>query len=390
MQASGHSNIGGNGPLLASSDKYVPELDGIRAIAVCLVVLAHYGLGFIVPGAFGVTLFFFLSGYLITTLLYAEFQSTSNISIPRFYLRRWLRLTPPLLVNITLAVMFCRFSRNAVGGNTVPSGTILAALFYYTNYYDLAWGLNPSVVIPFELFWSLAVEEHFYLIWPLLLARNIRHPRRLLLMLSTLCLVILLWRLIAHNHLGFSSAHTYMATDCRIDSILYGALLRVLLQTDLGPAAVSILRGKPCRVLGFAALLSTFIFRDENFRETYRYSIQGVALIPLFTAILTDSPASIHRRILASSPIVLLGRLSYSIYLFHFLARTPGEVYFGSAFHPGSVISGVIFTLLISYGLLIVVERPIARLRHRFRANNVIIVPPLSTAALTGKVPPRL
>jgi peptidoglycan/LPS O-acetylase OafA/YrhL len=181
-----------------------------------------------------------------------------------------------------------------------------------------------------------------------------------------------------------------MATDCRIDSILYGALLRVLFETDLGPAAVSILRGKPCRLLGFATLLSTFIFRDENFRETYRYSIQGLALMPLFTAILTDPQASLPRRILASPPIVLLGRLSYSIYLFHLLARTPGEVYFGSAYHPGTVISGVILTLLISYLLLIVVDKPIARLRHRYRTAGVAISPAITSASLSAEVPPRL
>src|ERR1700730_5690637 len=121
-----------------ASDKYIGELDGIRAIAVCFVVFAHYRLLPYVPGGFGVTLFFFLSGYLITTLFYSEYRSTLNISIPRFYLRRWLRLTPPLVIFVMLATLFCHFSRTAVGGDAVPTGTISAALLYYTNYYDLS------------------------------------------------------------------------------------------------------------------------------------------------------------------------------------------------------------------------------------------------------------
>src|SRR5579859_2353449 len=87
----------------AASEKYVGELDGIRAVAVSFVVFAHYRLIPHVPGGFGVTLFFFLSGYLITTLFYAEYQANKKISVGQFYLRRWLRLTPPLIISVAIA-----------------------------------------------------------------------------------------------------------------------------------------------------------------------------------------------------------------------------------------------------------------------------------------------
>ena len=102
-----------------SSNRYVKELDGLRAIAIGIVVCAHYGL-IPVPGGFGVTLFFFLSGYLITTLFFSEYQSTANIDIFRFYLRRWLRLTPPLIISVLIGVIFYRITRVAVGGTTCP------------------------------------------------------------------------------------------------------------------------------------------------------------------------------------------------------------------------------------------------------------------------------
>jgi peptidoglycan/LPS O-acetylase OafA/YrhL len=353
-----------------ASESYIRELDGIRAIAVCFVVFAHYHLVPYIPGGFGVTLFFFLSGYLITTLFYAEFQSTLNINISQFYLRRWLRLTPPLVIFVALATVFYRTSCHAVGGQPVPTGTVTAALLYYTNYYDLSWGMENYKVIPFGICWSLAIEEHFYLAWPWILRLNVRNPERLCLIVMALCVGVLIWRLAVRHILLLSTDYTYIATDCRIDSILYGALLRVLFETSWAPAVVRFLRAHMSRTLALVALLMMFIIRDRNFQETFRYTIQGVALMPLFTAVLCDDPKTLARRALSSPLMVLIGRLSYSIYLFHLLARTPGEVYFGSPYRVGAAISGLLLTSVAAYTLFICVERPIAGMRRRFRARG--------------------
>jgi peptidoglycan/LPS O-acetylase OafA/YrhL len=360
----------GIGLFPTASGKYIKELDGIRAIAVSIVVAAHYRLIPFVPGGFGVTLFFFLSGYLITTLFYSEYQSTGRISPSRFYVRRWLRLTPPLVLSVAVGVALYPITRAGVGGSPVPIATTMAALFYYTNYHDLYWGLDPVKVIPFGICWSLAIEEHFYLIWPWFIRRRVVNARRLCLFVAGLCVCVLIWRTVAHEILQVSTDYTYMATDCRIDSILYGALLRLLFETTWASAVVKLFRTRACRILALVALLMGFAVRDESFRETIRYSIQGAALMPIFTAILCDDPNTLARRVLASRPMVLIGRMSYSIYLFHLLARTPGEVYFGSPYNLGSVISGLLITLAIAYALLILVERPVARLRHRFRADQ--------------------
>jgi len=356
---------------------------------VCFVVFAHYRLVPYLPGAFGVTLFFFLSGYLITTLFFAEYESKLEINIPQFYLRRWLRLTPPLVIFVVLATVFYHISRTAVGGAPVPLGTTMAALLYYTNYYDLFWAMEPDKIIPFGICWSLAIEEHFYLAWPWILRRNIRHPQRLCLMVVTLCIAVLMWRLTARYILLLSSDYTYMATDCRIDSILFGALLRTSFQTSWASAVARLLRARMCRMLGLLGLLMTFLIRDDNFRETFRYTVQGIALMPLFAAVLCDDPKALVRRALSSSPIVFVGRLSYSIYLFHLLARTPGEVYFGSPYRVGSVISGLLLTWVAAYTLFIFIERPVAGLRRRFRARGgpaslVTTSDPLTEAVLVA------
>jgi peptidoglycan/LPS O-acetylase OafA/YrhL len=373
----------------AASEKYVRELDGIRAVAVSIVVLAHYSIVPHVPGGFGVTLFFFLSGYLITTLLCSEYNTNRTIDIPRFYLRRWLRLTPPLIISIVIGVTFYHETRVAVGGHPVPAGITMAALLYYTNYYDIYWSIADEKIIPFGICWSLAVEEHFYLFWPWLLRRHVSRPQRLSIIVMALCVAVLVWRIAARHVLLVSDDYTSMATDCRIDSILYGALLRLLLETPWAPAVMRLLRAPASRIVAILALVASLLIRDENFRDTFRFTIQGIALMPIFLAVLCDDPNSWPRRVLSSPPMVLIGRLSYSIYLFHLLARTPGEVYFGSPMRTGSMVSGLIITLVAAYTVYVLVERPIARLRHRFRANGHAARPAAAFSSLAvASLPP--
>ncbi len=124
------------------------------------------------PGGFGVTLFFFLSGYLITTLFYAEYTSTLKISIPRFYLRRWLRLTPTLLIFVYSCRCVPRHKPHRCRRRPVPPQQqsrryyIIATIMIYPG----EW--TPAKVIPFGICWSLAIEEHFYLAWPLILQQK--------------------------------------------------------------------------------------------------------------------------------------------------------------------------------------------------------------------------
>ena len=217
VKASSTDSDGGYIPV--ASDRYVKELDGIRAVAIGIVVCAHYQLIPLIPGGFGVTLFFFLSGYLITTLFYSEYRSSNNIDIFRFYARRWLRLTPPLVISVLIGIIFYRITRIGVAGTHVPIGTTMAALLYYTNYYDLAWAMEPSRVIPFGICWSLAVEEHFYLLWPLIVSKNIYAASRILAIIVGVCVIIAIWRIVAHYILLFSTDYTYMATD--VASIRY-------------------------------------------------------------------------------------------------------------------------------------------------------------------------
>ena len=146
---------------------YLPALDGLRAVAILLVVLSHLDLGRIVPGAFGVTLFFFISGYLITRQLLGGMARHGRLDFKGFYLRRCLRLMPQAVTYIVAAGLVY----SALGGRITAAGWA-AALLYGANGYDLVAHYGPTlpgVRHPFNILWSLAIEEQFYLLWPVAL-----------------------------------------------------------------------------------------------------------------------------------------------------------------------------------------------------------------------------
>jgi peptidoglycan/LPS O-acetylase OafA/YrhL len=287
--------------------KYVPAIDGLRALAIGAVVASHFGADGVIPGGFGVTLFFFISGYLITTLMIREYAENGTISISSFYARRLLRLAPALMAMI-LAVSFTFFVLfGFVNGSQASAG-----IFYYMNYYVL-WGGKADM--PLGPLWSLAVEEHYYLLFPAIFLWLWKYKERFVASVVAV-IAVLLWRtfLILMWHVG--QDRTYLATDTRIDSILYGAILAGMLNTSWTIVAKHF-ESWIALISASLMLLITFVYRNEVFRETARYSLQGMALLPLFYATLFSSRLALVRSILETGPFLWIGKLSYSLYLWH-------------------------------------------------------------------------
>jgi peptidoglycan/LPS O-acetylase OafA/YrhL len=292
----------------------IPSLDGVRALAVLLVFFAHSGLEHVVPGGLGVTTFFVLSGYLITTLMRREYQARDLIALRSFYLRRALRLMPPLLIIVAIAGGLS--SAKLIDGGFSTSG-LLAVLFYFGNYHIIA---NDFHGLPAGLgvVWSLAVEEHYYLLFPPLaiLLLRLQRPRFSALVLVTLCAAILAWRFWLYTH-DASDAYLSMATDTRADSILVGALMALWHNPVIDPViSVSPRRERTLIALCVGTLLATLLWRDEAFRLTARYTLQSLAIAPLIYLAVTRSKR-IPFRWLSSAPMVYLGSVSYTIYLAH-------------------------------------------------------------------------
>jgi peptidoglycan/LPS O-acetylase OafA/YrhL len=200
--------------------KVIPSLDGIRAISVMIVVLGHSGFDVFVPGGLGVTIFFFLSGYLITTLMLTERERTGEINIANFYTRRVLRLMPTLFISLLIAYTLAY--TNVLSGGITCAG-LAAQLLYFANYYGLFFDHGNTIPDGTGILWSLAVEEHFYIVYPLLLTLLLGSAlplRTIGALLGAVCLAVLAWRIYLVQSPDFISDRTYYASDTRIDSII--------------------------------------------------------------------------------------------------------------------------------------------------------------------------
>ena len=355
---------------------HIPSLDGIRAASFALVFAGHAGLNHIVPAGFGVTVFFFLSGYLITTLLRLEEQKTGTVSLSNFYLRRVLRILPPFYLVFGLALL--AWATGLLPGPT-ESGSIASVIFHYANYFMVAHG-HDGFLEGTGVYWSLAVEEHFYLVFPLVflgLARTkLSHAARAAALLA-ICGVILLWRvaLVYGDYEAFlretgttgGFLRTSVGSDARFDSLLFGCALAVFGNPALDRTALSDRVWKfGLLPLGLLGLLLSFAIRDDEFRATARYTIQGMSLIPLFVCAIRYSDW-MPMRLLNVRPIAFVGVLSYSLYLSHLMILGIVSRHLTAL----NVVAQSILALAVSIGfswlLFVTVEKPIARLRRRLR-----------------------
>ena len=349
---------------------YIPALDGLRAVAILLVVAAHAGLDRLVPGAFGVTLFFFISGYLITRQLLGTLARSGRIGFGGFYLRRVLRLLPAGLAYVALAGAVYV----ALGGR-VSAVAWLTAVFYGANLFDLWVGYRSTLAgvrHPFNILWSLAIEEHFYAVWPLVLAALWRW-RFLALGLLGLCVAVLCWRawLFGHCTWHFSAVcgrvqpnpawrynRLYQGTDTRIDSIAWGAVLAVVEQRRPAWAHAA---GR-LWVCGLLLLAMGFLFRGEFARQVWRTSMQGAGLLLLFPALLYRAGAV--GDVLSRPAMLLIGRLSYSLYLWHWGAFMVADRVAGSQRALWLAI-GLPLSAAMAVASYRLVEQPMLALRRR-------------------------
>lgn len=348
----------------APAPTHIPSLDGWRAVAILVVFTSHMGLGHIVPGGLGVTIFFFLSGYLITTLLIQEHERTGRISIKHFYLRRAFRLMPPLVV--TLFIAYTLTYAGITQGNVSLSG-FASQLLYFANYYYLFFDTGSTTPAGTGIFWSLAVEEHFYFVFPFVFAAFFHKKGTAInATLIAVCILTLVWRCILVLALDSPASRTYYATDTRIDSIVFGCLMALMKNPLKNSSTQKQLLWRDWLILGCAisALLVTLIIRNSTFRETLRYSIQGIALAPIFYYSIRQHTHHIFR-VLNTTFIEKIGKYSYSIYLIHyFIIENLITVQINSAAKIGITILLVIF-----YAAFIekFVDKPFIQLRQKFR-----------------------
>ena len=352
-----------------TSSSYIPALDGLRAIAFLCVFLAHTTgntISRFVPATFGVTLFFFLSGYLITTLLRNEYRKTGTISLRDFYIRRALRIFIPMYITYAVIAAVSKFIFSIPPGNI---GGFWAVIFYCFNYTRM---LHPLAVLPigFDVTWSLNVEEHFYILFPVfflfLVSKRVPAATQLKVLLG-LCLFGLCWRTYVNYH-HFPILWTYFATDCRFDSILWGSILAIWNNPRYDPAPPLLKRYSGLFAAGALVVLMGSMFSGSwNYRETLRYTMQGICLYFIFYfAVSSINHWSVHW--LENRALRYIGWLSYTLYLIH---STVHGILIRYLPPKDWLVTIICFAISMTYAVAMrySVEVPLQRLRARFRHN---------------------
>ncbi|WP_157994458.1 acyltransferase family protein [Peristeroidobacter agariperforans] len=289
---------------------HLPGLDALRFAAVYLIVLSH--LGYKHVAGFGVPILMALSGFLVTILLLREHERTNTIDVRKFYRRRFFRIAPQYLAFLILA-----FSADWFFGNPWPDGLIYFAATYTVNYYNAIHG-HPDLLIAHV--WTLAVLEQFYLIWPPICAWLVlrKHPERYLLAIIG---VVILWRSFAY-YVVFdrTPSWVYNALDCRLDSILVGALaafavFRLQLRLEL-------LRKLPWAAI-LVATAAIALIKVSNDWKPWHYSVGYtvealLAMVAIFAIIVAARFGPL--RVLENKVIGWLAGISYGVFLYHSLA----------------------------------------------------------------------
>jgi peptidoglycan/LPS O-acetylase OafA/YrhL len=319
---------------------YLPALDGVRAFAVIAVMMFHGGIPHMDGGFMGVDAFFVLSGFLITSLLIGEWRQALTIRLGAFWARRARRLLPALL----LMLLFVAFFATVV----VPKGTYgalrldaLSTLLYVSNWHFILinsnyFAENSATASPLLHTWSLAVEEQFYLIWPLVVL-GVLHFTRNLKTLFTLCVAAAIgsavWMYVVYDG-GLNTNRAYLGTDTRSQCLFIGCTLAVglVLLAQRSHERGRLAKGElwrpassaglaACGVLGIVgaagAVLSFLLTTSlSSFPYSGGFFLLGLSVAAVIVAAV-GAPRSIVPRFLALAPIRYVGRISYGLYIWH-------------------------------------------------------------------------
>lgn len=357
---------------------YRPWLDGLRGIAISTVFIHHlqhflyqdgpmFGRLLLPFGLLGVDIFFVLSGFLITTLLLEEHRKTGVISFKNFYIRRALRLLPALLFFLVSMTVFSRLFLPPSEANSILRLSVIA-LLYCTNW-AFAFGAASDWL---GHLWSLAVEEQFYLIWPLVLSLLLRSrlsKRSLVFLSSAVAVIVCIHRTLLVSP-DVIPMRIYAGSDTRADSLLIGCAVAMLATWRMIPAtrtAQFVLRiAGALSVFVITAYLANLFGIPGRSLYTIGFSVFAIAVGVVILRVML-APGKLYISLLERPTLVWIGKLSYSLYLWHFFAIGI------TLWIPVPNAARVLLSIPIAFGIaacsFYFVERPFLRLKSRYSGN---------------------
>lgn len=359
-----------------NKSKYLPSIDSLRALAVLAVIIYHVDVNYLPGGFLGVDLFFVLSGYLISSLIIKEYKKTGSVNLYNFYIRRARRLLPAVYFMITVGlvvmvlfneVLLRKSHLDAIFGYIYSSNWWY--IFHKLDYFD-SFGAQS----PFKHLWSLAIEEQFYMIFPLLFLLVNRKKKskdgtyklnkNFLYVVLGLIIVSLIAHIILFDINNIS--RIYFGTDTRAFSLLVGVVGAILYPIERLHAKVTLQQNMIYSVVSLvsiATLITVMIYTSEYNTWLYRGGFLLVAVLGLIVIISSGKQHTLMSRLLSFKLVVFIGKISYSLYLWHFLVlvlTTPvseignPNIYF--------VILRVILTFVVAIVSYVFVETPIRKL----------------------------
>lgn len=352
-----------------------------------LVIVYHGGFGLkYVPGGYGVTVFFVLSGFLITWLLLKERARTGDVSLRGFYVRRTLRIVPAFWAYWMFCVLYV-WSRH----RPIPWANAFSALFYVSNYYNALYG-DPNT--GFSHTWSLSTEEQFYLLWPaafLLLTARARKP---VVWLLGAIAAVWIYRVILIFGLGASNSYLYAAFETRCDALLVGCLLAFVLYEGRWGRLWAALTGHPALLLVTVAAMAVVSTVQWWTGLLWTRDVVLGGLGPMLAAVALVQAVAFSDsrgwRWLESPVARYLGLISYSLYLWQQVTLHAATSRLEWAPHWVQAIGGIGLTVLFASGSYFLVERPFLRLKDRFghssrrgavaqAGDGVVVAPAVAT-----------
>jgi len=311
------------GPVDRRRIPYEPALDGLRGLAVLAVLLYHGGVTWAAGGHLGVDAFFVLSGYLITSLLLSEWRETQTIALVHFWSRRARRLLPALFVMLVGMALFCLFvAKPDVLDQLRADG--IATLFYVMNWRLIVSGqdyFNLFTSSPFEHMWSLAIEEQYYLAWPLFTMAIMRFRRSAMFMFQVcagLALVSALWMFVRYDPTE-NPSRLYYGTDTRAQSLLIGSALAAFFASGVTLSSPAV-RKAIVAAAGAALLILGVNWVRLPYTDAVLYRggfLVFACLVAIVITACTQIGANPVRWTLSFPALRRVGIISYSVYLYH-------------------------------------------------------------------------